>query len=45
MSRPKRKKTERGIALITMLGVLAAISLLAASAVALSQYAEKDSYT
>lgn len=45
MSRSKRKKTERGIALVTMLGVLAAISLLAASAVALSQYAEKDSYT
>lgn len=45
MSRSKRKKTERGIALITMLGVLAAISLLAASAVVLSQYAEKDSYT
>ena len=43
--RYRRKKSERGIALVTTLGILAAVSLLAASAVVLSQYAEKDSYT
>lgn len=45
MIRYRRKKSERGIALVTTLGVLAVVSLLAASAVVLSQYAEKDSYT
>lgn len=45
MIRYRRKKSERGIALVTTLGILAVVSLLAASAVVLSQYAEKDSYT
>lgn len=45
MIRHRRKKSEQGIALVTTLGILAVVSLLAASAVVLSQYAEKDSYT
>ena len=45
MIRYRRKKSERGIALVTTLGILAVVSLLAASALVLSQYAEKDSYT
>ena len=45
MIRRRRKKSEQGIALVTTLGILAVVSLLAASAVVLSQYAEKDSYT
>ena len=41
----QKLKSEKGVALVTALGILAVVSLLAASAVALSQYAERDSYT
>lgn len=41
----QRRKSERGVALVTALGILTVVSLLAASAVVLSQYAERDSYT
>lgn len=41
----QKRKSEHGVALVTALGILTVVSLLAASAVVLSQYAERDSYT
>lgn len=43
--RIKRRKSEQGVALVTALCLLMMVSLLAGSAVILSQYAEKDSFT